>query len=258
VRESLDLPVSWRIFSEAISKLTLVIDTNRMVGIDIHGELGHGVRNLLEQDGTETGVEGSGTLFPQDTAETADETVGESGLRNETDTGSLEGAEGNVGKELGDGGGTEVDGRPVLTGLLETESVDGLLLPELVTGCQLGYLRRRGNSSPSELEGTLNRVTDNGGAETGQKSASTLSGDNLTEGGDHSLQISNCPASKDNSTYAVVHLGLELDPGLDDIDGGEGTVGDGTSKGTGKGEPATVRLQAPIPQFFGPGPTHRA
>lgn len=38
-------------------------------------------------------------------------------------------------------------------------------------------------------------------------------------------------------TYLVVDLGLELDSGLDDIDGGEGTVGDGTSESTSKGEP---------------------
>jgi hypothetical protein len=37
-------------------------------------------------------------------------------------------------------------------------------------------------------------------------------------------------------TYTVVNLGLKLDPGLDDIDGGEGTVGDGAAEGTGEGE----------------------
>ena len=38
-------------------------------------------------------------------------------------------------------------------------------------------------------------------------------------------------------TNLVVNLGLKLDSGLDDIDGGKGTVGDGTTKGTSKGEP---------------------
>jgi hypothetical protein len=37
-------------------------------------------------------------------------------------------------------------------------------------------------------------------------------------------------------TCLVVNLGLELDSGLDDIDGGKGSVGDSTSEGTSKGE----------------------
>lgn len=40
-------------------------------------------------------------------------------------------------------------------------------------------------------------------------------------------------------SHLVVHLGLELDPGLDDIDWGEGTVGDGTTQSTGKSESRT-------------------
>jgi hypothetical protein len=38
--------------------------------------------------------------------------------------------------------------------------------------------------------------------------------------------------------HLVVDLGLKLDPRLDDIDGGEGTVGDGATESTGKGETA--------------------
>jgi hypothetical protein len=55
---------------------------------------------------------------------------------------------------------------------------------------------------PSEFEGTLDRVTDNGRTETGQESTGSLLGDNLSESTDHTL---------------VVDLGLELDSGLDDI-----------------------------------------
>ena len=174
------------------------------------GELGHGVGDLLEQDGAETGVEAANTLLTGDAEEARGETVGERGLRDETDTGGLEGAEGNVGEELGDTRGTEVDGLAVLRGLLDTEVVDGLLLPELVS---------------TELEGTLDGVTGDGGAETGEEGTSTLVLDDLAEGVDHTL---------------VVDLGLKLDTGLDDIDGGKGTVGDGTAEGTGKGE--TERL----------------
>lgn len=170
------------------------------------GELGHGVGDLLEQDGAETGVEAADTLLTGDAEEARGEAVGERGLRDETDTGGLEGAESNVGEELGDTRGTEVDGLAVLRGLLDTEVVDGLLLPELVS---------------TELQGTLDGVTGDGGAETGEEGTSTLVLDDLTEGVDHTL---------------VVDLGLKLDTGLDDIDGGKGTVGDGTSESTGKGE----------------------
>ncbi len=38
-------------------------------------------------------------------------------------------------------------------------------------------------------------------------------------------------------THPVIDLGLELDTGLDDVDRGEGTVGDGAAEGTGNGEP---------------------
>jgi hypothetical protein len=45
---------------------------------------------LLEQNGTEAGVESTDTLIPQHLAEAANEAVGVGGLRDETDTGSLE------------------------------------------------------------------------------------------------------------------------------------------------------------------------
>jgi hypothetical protein len=91
------------------------------------------------------GVEGSRTLLTKDAGETAGETVGERRLGDESDTGRLEGAERNVGEELGDGRGTEVDG-------------------------------------------TLDGVTDDGGAETGEKRAGSLGTDDLSESSDHALQ----------------------------------------------------------------------
>lgn len=42
-----------------------------------------------------------------------------------------------------------------------------------------------------------------------------------------------------STTYLVVNLGLELNSGLDDIDGGQSTVGDGASESTSKGESAS-------------------
>jgi hypothetical protein len=142
---------------------------------------------LLEQDGTESGVEGTDTLVLQHLAETRDETAGVGGLGNETDTGSLKGAQSNVGKELGAGGGTEVDESAGVGGSLVAKGVDGLLLEQLVT---------------TELEGTLEEVTGKGGTGTGQESASTLILDDLLEATDHT---------------PVVGLGVELDSCLDAV-----------------------------------------
>ena len=88
---------------------------------------------LLEQDGTETGVEGCETLVLQHLAEASDQAVGVGRLRNETDTGGLEGAQGNVGEELGERRGREVHGGAVLAGGLISEDVDGLLLEQLIS-----------------------------------------------------------------------------------------------------------------------------
>jgi hypothetical protein len=140
---------------------------------------------LLEQDGSETRVESTNTLGLEDLAESTDQTVGEGGLRDETNTGGLERAEGNVGEELGAGGGCEVDGSAVVGGGLVADHVDGLLLEQLVT---------------SELEGTLEEVTSSGGTETGPDGTSTLLGDNLAETTDQT---------------GVVGLGVELYPCLD-------------------------------------------
>lgn len=50
-------------------------------------------------------------------------------------------------------------------------------------------------------------------------------------------------APKTNHTNAVVDLRLKLDTGLDDIDGGEGTVGDGTAKSTSEGEAVELSVK---------------
>jgi hypothetical protein len=140
---------------------------------------------LLEQDGAETRVEGTNTLVLEDLAETADQTVGELGVRDETDAGGLERAESDISDELSAGGGTEVNGGAVVGGSLVAESVDGLLLEELVS---------------TELEGTLEEVTGGGGTETSPDGASTLVGDDLAEATDQT---------------GVVGDGVKLDTGLD-------------------------------------------
>jgi len=168
----------------------------------VDDELGHGVRNpndvvskillsgkllhiLLKEDGTKAGVESANTFLPQDLPETADQTVGEGGLGDEADTGSLKGAEGNVSEELSSGSGGEVDGSAVVGGSLITECVDALLLEELVS---------------SELESTLEEVTSGGRAETGPDSTEALVRDDFPKASDHAIVVSD---------------GVELEPGLD-------------------------------------------
>lgn len=129
---------------------------------------------LLEEDRSETTVEGTNTLVLEDLTETTDETVGEARGGDETNTGSLERAEGNGSEELGSGGRDGVDGSAVLAGLLHTNALDGLGLEELVT---------------SELEGTLGEVTSEGRTSTGQESTSTLVLNNLAEGAEHALVV---------------------------------------------------------------------
>ena len=142
---------------------------------------------LLEEDGTETSVESTDTLVLHHLAEALDETVGIGGVRDETDTGSLKRAEGDISEELGGGGRSEVDGSAVVGGGLEAEQVDALLLEELVT---------------TELEGTLEEVTGEGRADTGKESTGTLAADDLLEATDHAI---------------VVGGGVKLDTGLDAV-----------------------------------------
>jgi hypothetical protein len=169
-------------------------------------ELGHGVGNLLEQDRSETRVEGTDTLVLQNLGETTNETVGKGWVTDEPDTGSLKGAESDIGEELGDGSGGEVDGGTVVRGGLVTDHVNGLLLEELIT---------------TELEGTLEKVTSGGGTETSPDGAGALVGDDLAEATDEA---------------GVVGDGVKLDAGLDDIDGGKSTVSDGAADGTSESE----------------------
>lgn len=143
--------------------------------------------SLLEEDRTETSVEGADALVLEHLGETSNQAVGIGGLGDETDTGGLERAQGDVSEELGGGGRGEVDGGAVLRGGLVAEGVDPLLLEEFVT---------------AELEGSLEEVPGKGRADTSQESASTLVLDDLAETANHAT---------------VVGLGVELDTGLDAV-----------------------------------------
>ena len=142
---------------------------------------------LLEEDRTETRVESTDTLVLEDLAEAAHETASEGRLRDETNTSRLKRAQGDISEEFGGSGGSEVDSGSVVGSSLVTELVDRLLLEELVT---------------TELEGTLEEVTGEGWADTGQESASALILDDLAEPTDET---------------AVVGDWVELDTGLDAV-----------------------------------------
>ncbi|KAH3659904.1 hypothetical protein OGATHE_005949 [Ogataea polymorpha] len=88
-------------------------------------ELSNVVRNLLEQNWSETVVERANTLFSQNSGETANQTVGEGWLRNKSNSGSLQWTQSNVGKELSNGSGTDVDRVFVLDGVLSAGTLVG-------------------------------------------------------------------------------------------------------------------------------------
>jgi len=200
---------------------------------------------LLEQKGAKTTVEGGEALLLEDATEARDKARSEGGLGDQTDTGGLKRAKGEISEELGAGGGGEVDGGAVVGSGLVAEEANGLLLEELVT---------------TELQGTLEEVTSEGRAGTGEESASALILDDLLEAADEA---------------AVVGLGVELDAGLDavmrvlakcapwlchcmcameyraqdlHIDGGKTTVGERAADGTGKGE---ARVESDTRELLG-------
>eukprot|EP01137_Pigoraptor_chileana_P017996 Opistho-2@76835 len=176
-------------------------------GALVHDELGHRVGDLLEENGEEARVEAADhALLTCEAGEAANESVGEGRLRHKANARGLQRAQRNVCEKLGNRRRCKVHGSAVVRRKLHAKVVNRRLLPELVA---------------SELEGSLEEVSGKGWADTGKKSTGTLLGDNLLEAIDHAL---------------VVDCGLELDAGLDDVDGSEGTVCDGAADGTGKGE----------------------
>lgn len=142
---------------------------------------------LLEENGTEAGVERHNTLILQDLGETTNKAASEGRLRHETDTSSLQRAQSNVGEELSKSGRDKVDRGSVVAGSVIAQEVDGLLLEELVT---------------TELEGTLEEVTRNSGPKTRQQGTGAFILDDLTEAAEKTT---------------VVGDRVQLDSGLDAI-----------------------------------------
>ena len=88
---------------------------NRIGGGALHGELGHGVGDLLAEDGTEAGVEAADEpSVLRHLGEAVHRGRRRTRVGDGADTDRLEGAEEEIGDELGAGGGSEVDGGLVL------------------------------------------------------------------------------------------------------------------------------------------------
>lgn len=103
-----------------IAHSVLIPDLVRRLGNPlVHHELGHGVRDLLEQDRPKPGVECADSFLRGNLGHSAEETSGEGRLGDETDTCGFEGAEGDIGEEFGESGGEEVDGGAVVRGGFE-------------------------------------------------------------------------------------------------------------------------------------------
>lgn len=165
------------------------------LGLALDGELGHGVGDLLEEDGDESRVETlDDTVGGDDLGEGGDEAGGELGVGDKADTGGFEGAQEDISNEFGGSGGTEVDEGTVVPGGFFTHASSGVDLEEFDT---------------TELEEALEHVTGGSGANTGGESTDTFFGNDLLEATDHTL---------------VVLFGLELHAGLDDVDGADSRV----------------------------------
>jgi hypothetical protein len=173
------------------------------LGLALNGELGHGVGDLLEEDGDEAGVETlDETIGGDNLGHGGDEAGGELGVGDEADTGGFEGAQEEIGDELSGSGGTEVDEGAVSPSGFFTHASGGVDLEEFDT---------------TELEEALEHVAGSSGADTSGEGTDTFFGNDLLEATDHTL---------------VVLLGLELHASLDDVDGADCRVSDGAADAT--------------------------
>jgi len=184
-------------------------DTSGLVdgfsGLTLDNELGHGVGDLLAEDGDESRVESvDETVLGHDSLGALTHAVGEIGLRDESDSAGFVGAEEDISDALSHGGGGKVDAGSVSPGSLVSHGLDESGLEEL---------------DSSELEPSLDEVSLHGGSESGEEGTGTFVGDDVSSSGEE----------------ASVGLGVKLDSGLDDINGGDTTVSEGAADTTGKG-----------------------
>jgi len=173
-------------------------------GLTLDGELSHGVRNLLEEDGDESRVESTEeSLLGHDSLGTSAHTGSEIGLRDESNSAGFVGAEEAISDALGHGGRGKVDLVSVFPGVLISV-----------------FLAEHGLEvlDSTELEPSLDEVSLHGGSETSEEGTGTFVGNDVSTAGKET----------------GVGLGVKLDSGLDDIDGGDTTVSERAADTTGK------------------------
>lgn len=173
--------------------------------LTLDGKLGHGVRDLLGEDGDESRVEPANTFVLQNLSEAVSEAVAELRVRNGTDAHGLQRAEEDISDELGGRGGAKVNIRLIIPRLLLPHHLHGLDFEEL---------------HAAEFKPTLYEIAEGGGAKASGQGHGALLGHDLTHPPDES---------------GVVLDRVQLHAGLDDVDGTEGAVRDGTADATGGG-----------------------
>lgn len=116
-------------------------------------------------------------------------------MRDETDTGGFEWAEGDIGEEFGGGRRGEVDGGSVVGSGLVAELVDPLLLEKLIS---------------TELERALQEVACECWASTSEESTGTFVGDDFSEAANQAIVV--CDGVELDSCLDAVKAALVLLP----------------------------------------------
>jgi hypothetical protein len=132
----------------------------------LHDKLGARVRNLLGQNGNKSRVESTDSFRCCHLVESIHETVGPCRVRNGTDTDRFQGTEKDIRNKLGTGRRTNVNGGLVFPGLFFTHGLSGVDLEEL---------------DSTELEPSLDKVSNGSGAQTSRQGHGTLFGNDLLE-----------------------------------------------------------------------------
>jgi hypothetical protein len=186
----------------------------------LDGKFGHCVGDLLEEDGAETGVESEETIGGNVLGHASTETLGEGRVGDGADADSFEGAQEDVGDELGAGSGDKIDTVAVVPGFAFTNSLRDVDLEEF---------------NPTEFEPALDEVASSGSAEARGQGPGAFGRDDLTETSNHTLVVSDR---------------VELDASLDDVDRAEGSVSDGAADTSCQGSLKVVHHVISSPIFW--------
>jgi len=192
-------------FGELLGGLSLSL-VDHLSSLTLNSELSHGVRNLFAENGDESRVEATDeTVFSHDSLGTLTHTVSIVGLRDKSDSAGFIRAKEDISDSFSHSGRGKVDLLSVVPGFLVTHGVDESSLEVF---------------DSTELEPSLDEVSLHGGSETSEEGTSTFVGNDVS--------------GSRNETG--VDLGVKLDSGLNNINGGDTTVSkraaDTTSKGT--------------------------